>query len=65
MRVIMNLGGLRIIMPVVSVSLPDVLVQQMDVAVAREGAKGRSAFVRAAIRDRVDRASPTDVGTDG
>ena len=39
-------------MPVVSVSLPDVLVQQMDVAVAREGAKGRSAFVRAAIRKR-------------
>ncbi|MGB1587100.1 MAG: CopG family ribbon-helix-helix protein [Thermoplasmatota archaeon] len=45
-------------MAVVSVSLPDDLVQHMDAAIEREGAPGRSAFVRAAIRERADRQTP-------
>lgn len=37
-------------MPVVSVSLPDELVKQMDRAIDEAGAKGRSEMVRAALR---------------
>ncbi len=40
-------------MAVVSVSLPDALVAEMDGAIARDGTAGRSAFVRAALRAHV------------
>lgn len=52
MPLIMNRWGLAVIMPVVSVSLPEPLIVEMDAAISREGAKGRSDFVRAAIRTR-------------
>lgn len=55
---VMKLGWVQFTMAVVSVSLPDDLIAHMDEAVAREGAPGRSAFVRAAIRDRADRPVP-------
>lgn len=42
-------------MTVVSVSLPETLVRLMDEAIEAEGAKGRSDFVRAAIRERAGR----------
>lgn len=56
---IMNNGVVGFTMAVVSVSLPDELVAAMDAAIENEGAKGRSEFIRAAIRTRmaVDAAS--------
>ena len=40
-------------MPILSTSLPDDLVAEMDGAIARGGYKGRSEFVRAAVRDHL------------
>ncbi len=37
-------------MPVVSISLPDELVQEMDAAIAAEDYRGRSEYLRAAVR---------------
>ncbi len=45
----MNFGGLEFTMSVVSVSLPDDLVRDMDGAI-ESNYRGRSEFVRAAIR---------------
>ena len=54
----MNLVGLGFTMAVISVSLPDELVATLDEAIAAEGAKGRSDFVRAAIRARAGPPPP-------
>lgn len=56
---VMRHGGFGFTMAVVSVSLPDDLVAHMDQAIEAESAPGRSAFVRAAIRDRADRGIPS------
>lgn len=40
-------------MAILSTSLPDDLVDEMDVAIAGGGYKGRSEFVRAAVRDHL------------
>ncbi len=46
-------------MGVVSISLPDALVEQMDGAIAQDGYKGRSQYVRAAVRHYLqDRRRP-------
>lgn len=43
-------AGLVAPMAVISVSLPDDLVEQMDGAIAGEGYRGRSEYLRAAVR---------------
>jgi CopG family transcriptional regulator, nickel-responsive regulator len=40
-------------MAIVSVSVPDPLVKEMDLAISKGGYKGRSEFVRAALRDHM------------
>jgi CopG family transcriptional regulator, nickel-responsive regulator len=45
-------------MAVVSVSLPDELVGEMDAAIARGPYRGRSEFVRAAVRDHLQERHP-------
>ncbi|HET6399518.1 MAG TPA: nickel-responsive transcriptional regulator NikR [Candidatus Thermoplasmatota archaeon] len=40
-------------MPVVSISIPDDLLADMDAAIASGGYKGRSEFLRAAVRDHL------------
>lgn len=45
-------------MAVVSASLPDALVAEMDVAIAAGSYKGRSEFLRAAIRDHLHETQP-------
>jgi CopG family transcriptional regulator, nickel-responsive regulator len=40
-------------MAILSTSIPDTLVQEMDAAIERHGYKGRSEFVRAAIRNHL------------
>lgn len=49
----MKLGGLQLAMAVLSASLPDELVAEMDKAIAGGGYRGRSEFLRAAVRDRL------------
>lgn len=49
----MSRGALRFTMAVVSVSLPDDLVAEVDAAIAAGHYKGRSEFLRAAARDRL------------
>ena len=49
----MNAGRLRLTMAVVSVSLPEDLLEEMDGAIAAGHYKGRSEFLRAAARDRL------------
>ena len=51
MRTIMNLGPDPHNMAVVSVSLPDSLVEQADAFIKDRGYAGRSELVRAALRD--------------
>lgn len=47
-------------MPIVSASLPPDALADMDDAIARGGYKGRSEFLRAAVRDHLQaRAPPT------
>ncbi len=48
-------------MAILSASLPDDLVAEMDAAIAGGGYKGRSEFVRAAVRDHL-LAKPTPGG---
>ncbi|MFO1533601.1 MAG: CopG family ribbon-helix-helix protein [Thermoplasmatota archaeon] len=45
-------------MAVVSVSLPTELVAEMDAAIARGSYRGRSEFLRAAVRDHLQAAHP-------
>ncbi|HLF15851.1 MAG TPA: CopG family ribbon-helix-helix protein [Candidatus Thermoplasmatota archaeon] len=45
-------------MAVVSLSLPDALVDEMDRAIAEGGHKGRSEFLRAAVRDHLAARQP-------
>ena len=45
-------------MAVVSVSLPDDLVGEMDGAIAQGDYRGRSEFVRAAVRDHLQQRHP-------
>jgi len=55
----MNIGDLPFAMTtVLSASLPDDLVADMDAAIAGGSYKGRSEFVRAAIRDRLATSHP-------
>ena len=54
----MNLGSLAFTMAVVSASLPDSLVAEMDAAIASGAYKGRSEFLRAAIRDHLQARHP-------
>jgi len=55
-----NAGGILHNVPVISASLPPDSVRDMDSAIARGGYKGRSEFLRAAVRDHVQgRALPT------
>lgn len=55
----MNDAGLGFAMTtVLSASLPDELVSDMDAAIAGGSYKGRSEFVRAAIRDRLTTSHP-------
>lgn len=49
----MNLGGVRFAMAVISASLPDDLVTDMDQAIDAGRYKGRSEFLRAAVRDHL------------
>lgn len=42
--------GMALTMAVISVSLPDEVVDGMDAAIARDDYKGRSEYVRAAVR---------------
>lgn len=47
-------------MAVISASLPDDLVEDMDAAIAKGAYKGRSEFLRAAVKDHLqDRDAPT------
>lgn len=43
-------------MPVISISLPEPLLRQLDAAIAREGFSGRSEALRAAVRSWVQRS---------
>lgn len=43
-------------MPVISISLPEPLLQQLDQAIAREGFSGRSEALRAAVRAWIQRS---------
>jgi CopG family transcriptional regulator, nickel-responsive regulator len=55
----MKMGGVGFAMTtVLSASLPDDLVADMDSAIAGGAYKGRSEFVRAAIRDRLATSHP-------
>lgn len=54
----MNPGCLPFTMAVVSASLPDPLVAEMDAAIARGSYKGRSEFLRAAVRDHLQVSHP-------
>ena len=55
----MKMGVLRFAMTtVLSASLPDELVAELDAAIAGGAYKGRSEFVRAAIRDRLATSHP-------
>lgn len=45
-------------MPILSTSLPATLVSEMDRAIAAGDYKGRSEFVRAALRDRLQAQHP-------
>lgn len=45
-------------MAIVSASLPDSLVAEMDAAIATGAYKGRSEFLRAAVRDHLQAAHP-------
>ncbi len=47
---------------VVSISLPDDLVSDMDEAIERDGYAGRSAFSRAAIRSHLQNRAPLKGG---
>ena len=49
-------GGPGSPMPVISISLPEPLLKQLDQAIAREGFSGRSEALRAAVRALVQRA---------
>lgn len=54
---------LPLTMPVVSASLPSDAVRDMDLAIKQRGYKGRSEFLRAALRDHVQStAMPTGNG---
>ncbi len=53
----MNFGGFGFTMAVISVSLPDALVKDMDKAI-NAGYPGRSAFVRAAVRAHLAAPDP-------
>jgi CopG family nickel-responsive transcriptional regulator len=56
----MNFGGVAFAMAVISASLPNELVADMDAAIARGTYKGRSEFLRAAVRDHLQaRDTPT------
>lgn len=54
----MNRRGLGFAMAILSASLPDDLVGEMDAAIASGSYKGRSEFVRAAVRDRLQTSHP-------
>lgn len=45
-------------MAVLSASLPDDLVAELDAAIARGSYKGRSEFLRAAVRERLQASHP-------
>lgn len=54
----MNLAGVGFAMAVLSASLPDDLMGDMDAAIASGAYKGRSEFLRAAVRDRLQHSHP-------
>ena len=54
----MNPGGVGFAMAVLSASLPDDLVAEMDAAIAGGAYRGRSEFLRAAVRDRLATQHP-------
>lgn len=58
---IMNPWPLVHSMGVVSISLPDGLIEEMDEAIEQDGYKGRSQYLRAAVRHYLqDRRHPTE-----
>jgi CopG family transcriptional regulator, nickel-responsive regulator len=54
----MNLGVVVLTMAIVSASLPDALVDEMDAAIRKGDYKGRSEFLRAAVMDRLQTTHP-------
>jgi CopG family transcriptional regulator, nickel-responsive regulator len=57
----MKLGGVAFAMGILSASLPDDLLDEVDSAIASGAYKGRSEFIRAAVRDRLQ-SSHTPTG---
>lgn len=54
----MKNAGAGFTMAILSASLPDPLVAEMDEAIAKGAYKGRSEFLRAAVRDHLQNAHP-------
>lgn len=54
----MNRGGLGFTMAVLSASMPDALLAEMDAAIEAGRYKGRSEFLRAAVRDHLQSVQP-------